>query len=171
MVSHTASLRPPSRSRFAAPSSASTPARLVADPIRSLNDVQDALGHKNLSTTRVYVRRVAVTRDRHSVAVLALLVLSIGFVAGQSSNAEATVTVPAPFRTIHAVVNGDGSIAYGGAGVAVSPGGTNGIEVFINFSARPLVNPKKNKICQFFCSLLKILGEVEEKGEKNARRP
>src|SRR5258708_39614828 len=121
MVSHTASLRPPSRSRFAAPSSASTPARLVADPIRSLNDVQDALGHKNLSTTRVYVRRVAVTRDRHSVAVLALLVLSIGFVAGQSSNAEATVTVPAPFRTIHAVVNGDGSIAYGGAGEMVEP--------------------------------------------------
>jgi hypothetical protein len=30
---------------------------------------QDALGHRNPSTTRVYGRRVAVTRDRHSVAI------------------------------------------------------------------------------------------------------
>jgi integrase len=44
-------------------------ARLVADATGSLTDVQDALGHKNLSTTRVYVRRVAVKRDRHSVAI------------------------------------------------------------------------------------------------------
>jgi integrase len=44
-------------------------ARLVADQTGSMTDVQDALGHKNLATTRVYIRRVAVKRDRHSVAI------------------------------------------------------------------------------------------------------
>jgi integrase len=44
-------------------------ARLVADQTGSLTDVQDALGHKNLGTTRVYVRRVGVKRDRHSEAI------------------------------------------------------------------------------------------------------
>jgi integrase len=44
-------------------------ARLVADQTGSMTDVQDALGHKNLATTRVYVRRIAVKRDRHSVAI------------------------------------------------------------------------------------------------------
>jgi hypothetical protein len=44
-------------------------ARLVADQTGSLADARDALGHKNLSTTRVSVGRVAVKCDRHSVAI------------------------------------------------------------------------------------------------------
>jgi integrase len=44
-------------------------ARLVADQTGSLTHVQDALGHRNLSTTRVYVRLVTVKRDRRSVTI------------------------------------------------------------------------------------------------------
>jgi hypothetical protein len=42
---------------------------VVADQSGSITDVQAALGHKNLATTRVYVCRVASKRDRHSVAI------------------------------------------------------------------------------------------------------
>ena len=38
----------------------------AADETGSLTDVQEALGHENLSTTRVYVQRVGVRRDRLS---------------------------------------------------------------------------------------------------------
>lgn len=41
-------------------------ARIVAEETGSIIETQDALGHKNLSTTRVYVRRIVVKRDRHS---------------------------------------------------------------------------------------------------------
>jgi hypothetical protein len=34
-----------------------------------MTDVQDAHGHKYLATIRVNVRRVAIKRDRHSVAI------------------------------------------------------------------------------------------------------
>jgi integrase len=44
-------------------------ARIVAEETGSLTDTQDALGHKNASTTRVYVQRIAVKRDRHSQRV------------------------------------------------------------------------------------------------------
>jgi integrase len=45
-------------------------ARLVSENTGSLLETQEALGHKNLDTTRVYVRRVAVQRDRYSRAIL-----------------------------------------------------------------------------------------------------
>jgi integrase len=41
-------------------------ARIVAEETGSLTETQDALGHRNASTTRVYVQRIAVKRDRHS---------------------------------------------------------------------------------------------------------
>ena len=44
-----------------------TYARMVAEESGSLIETQDALGHRNLSTTRVYVQRIGVKRDRFSV--------------------------------------------------------------------------------------------------------
>ncbi|HEX8474375.1 MAG TPA: site-specific integrase [Pyrinomonadaceae bacterium] len=41
-------------------------ARIVAEDTGSIADTQDALGHRNASTTRVYVQRIAVKRDKHS---------------------------------------------------------------------------------------------------------
>lgn len=43
-----------------------TYARIVAEESGSLNETSDALGHKNLTTTRVYVQRVGVKKDRFS---------------------------------------------------------------------------------------------------------
>lgn len=41
-------------------------ARMVAEDTGSIVETQDALGHKNLATTRVYINRIAVRRDKHS---------------------------------------------------------------------------------------------------------
>lgn len=41
-------------------------ARIVAEETGSITDTQDALGHRNAATTRVYVQRIAVRRDKHS---------------------------------------------------------------------------------------------------------
>jgi integrase len=41
-------------------------ARIVAEETGSITDTQDALGHRNLATTRVYVQRIALKRDKHS---------------------------------------------------------------------------------------------------------
>jgi len=43
-----------------------TYARIVAEETGSITETQDALGHKNLATTRVYVQRIAIKRDKHS---------------------------------------------------------------------------------------------------------
>lgn len=40
--------------------------RWVAEETGSLQETQDALGHKHIATTRVYVQRVAVKKDKHS---------------------------------------------------------------------------------------------------------
>ncbi len=45
-------------------------ARIVAEETGSIVETQDALNHSNPSTTRVYVQRIAVKRDRHSVLVM-----------------------------------------------------------------------------------------------------
>lgn len=47
-----------------------TYARMVADDTGSITETQDALGHRNLATTRVYVQRIAVKRDKHSRKIL-----------------------------------------------------------------------------------------------------
>jgi integrase len=47
-------------------------ARLVAEQTGSIVETQDALGHRNAATTRVYVRRVAVKRDKHSEQIARL---------------------------------------------------------------------------------------------------
>ncbi|MCZ7546768.1 MAG: site-specific integrase [Anaerolineae bacterium] len=41
-------------------------ARMVAEETGSLIETQDALGHAHLKTTRVYVKRIAVKKDKHS---------------------------------------------------------------------------------------------------------
>ena len=48
-------------------------ARLVAERTGSIVETQDALGHKNPSTTRVYVQRITVKRDKHSEEIARLL--------------------------------------------------------------------------------------------------
>jgi integrase len=45
-------------------------ARIVAEETGSIVETQDALNHSNPSMTRVYVRRIAVKRDRHSALVM-----------------------------------------------------------------------------------------------------
>jgi integrase len=49
-----------------------TYARLVAEHAGSLLEVQDALGHRNLSNTRVYVQRIMTKKDRQIAARLKL---------------------------------------------------------------------------------------------------
>jgi len=46
-----------------------TYARIVAEESGSLITTQDALGHKNLATTRVYVQRIGVKKDKFSSAI------------------------------------------------------------------------------------------------------
>jgi integrase len=41
-------------------------ARIISEETGSIVEMQDALGHKNLATTRVYIGRIAVKRDKHS---------------------------------------------------------------------------------------------------------
>jgi integrase len=41
-------------------------ARIVAEETGSITETQDALNHRNPSTTRIYVQRIAVKKDRHS---------------------------------------------------------------------------------------------------------
>jgi len=41
-------------------------ARMVGEDAGSLMEVQEALGHKDLATTRVYLERVQTQRDKHS---------------------------------------------------------------------------------------------------------
>jgi integrase/recombinase XerC len=48
-------------------------ARIISEETGSIVETQDALGHKNLATTRVYVGRIAVRRDKHSRQVTARL--------------------------------------------------------------------------------------------------
>jgi integrase len=48
-------------------------ARIVAEETGSITDVQDALGHRNAATTRIYVQRIAIKRDKHSEQIAARL--------------------------------------------------------------------------------------------------
>lgn len=48
-------------------------ARIVSEETGSIVETQDALGHKNVATTRVYIGRIAVKRDKHSQQVTARL--------------------------------------------------------------------------------------------------
>lgn len=43
-----------------------TYARIVAEASGSITETQDALGHKNPATTRIYVQRIAIKRDKFS---------------------------------------------------------------------------------------------------------
>ncbi len=45
-------------------------ARMVAEDSGSIVETQDALGHKHVATTRIYVQRIAVRRDKHSESIL-----------------------------------------------------------------------------------------------------
>ena len=48
-------------------------ARQVGDESGSMLEVQDALGHKNLATTRVYLQRIGIKRDKYSAKIAARL--------------------------------------------------------------------------------------------------
>jgi site-specific recombinase XerD len=48
-------------------------ARIISEETGSIVETQDALGHKNLATTRVYIGRIAVKRDKHSQQITARL--------------------------------------------------------------------------------------------------
>jgi len=50
-------------------------ARIISEDTGSIVETQDALGHKNLATTRVYIGRIAVKRDKHSQQITARLKL------------------------------------------------------------------------------------------------
>lgn len=52
-------------------------ARIISEETGSIVETQDALGHKNLATTRVYIGRIAVKRDKHSRQVTARLRMKI----------------------------------------------------------------------------------------------
>ena len=41
-------------------------ARIIAEESGSITDTQDALGHRNAATTRMYVQRIAVKKDKYS---------------------------------------------------------------------------------------------------------
>lgn len=45
-------------------------ARIVAEDSGSIMETQEALGHSNAATTRVYVQRISVKRDKHSERIL-----------------------------------------------------------------------------------------------------
>ena len=45
-------------------------ARWVSESTASIIETQDALGHRHAATTSVYVKRVAVKKDRHSTLIL-----------------------------------------------------------------------------------------------------
>lgn len=44
-------------------------ARIAAEESGSLAEVQEALGHKDIETTRVYVKRLGLKRDKFSGAI------------------------------------------------------------------------------------------------------
>ena len=48
-------------------------ARIVAEETGSITDTQDALGHRNAATTRVYIQRIALKRDKVSEKVVGRL--------------------------------------------------------------------------------------------------
>lgn len=50
-------------------------ARMVAEDTGSITDVQDALGHANAATTKVYVKRIATKKDKHSGKIAQRLML------------------------------------------------------------------------------------------------
>ncbi len=47
-----------------------TYARMVSEATGSIIETQDALGHSNVATTKVYVQRIAVKKDKHSKGIL-----------------------------------------------------------------------------------------------------
>jgi len=50
-----------------------TAARIVADASGSMTDTQEFLGHTNSNTTRIYVQRIGIRKDRGSDAVAAII--------------------------------------------------------------------------------------------------
>lgn len=46
-----------------------TYARIVSEETGSLIETQDALGHESLKTTRIYVQRIAIKKDKHSKSI------------------------------------------------------------------------------------------------------
>jgi hypothetical protein len=85
---------------------------------------------------------------------LALFLLSTMALIGQSSPAEATVSVSKPFLTIRAVVQYNGvpnsvqTPLYGGQGMVLTDLG-GGTQTLVSFPAGTSLNPKTAKTCYF----------------------
>lgn len=62
-------------------------ARIISEETGSIVETQDALGHKNLATTRVYVNRIAVKKDKHSHSIMSRLMAF-----GDATNSEKAMT-------------------------------------------------------------------------------
>jgi hypothetical protein len=88
-------------------------------------------------------------------ATLALFLLSSMALIGQSSPAEATVSVSKPFLTMRAVVHTNGvpgsvqTPLYGGQGMVVTDPSGNGETMVVSFPAGTWLNPKTAKPCYF----------------------
>jgi hypothetical protein len=86
---------------------------------------------------------------------LALFLLSSMALLGQSSTAEATVSVSKPFLTMRAVIQYNGvpnsvqTPLYGGQGMVVTDLGGGGMTYTVTFPAGTWLNPKTAKPCYF----------------------
>ena len=52
-------------------------ARIVSEETGSITDTQDALGHRNAATTRLYVQRIAIKKDKHSEHITSRLTKAV----------------------------------------------------------------------------------------------
>jgi site-specific recombinase XerD len=52
-------------------------ARIISEETGSIVETQDALGHKNLATTRVYIGRISVKSDKHSRRITTRLKMGV----------------------------------------------------------------------------------------------
>lgn len=66
-------------------------ARIISEETGSIVETQDALGHRNLATTRVYVNRIAVRKDKHSRNIMSRLSMT----PGDPANSEKAINAGA----------------------------------------------------------------------------
>jgi hypothetical protein len=99
-------------------------------------------------------------------AALALFLLSTMALIGQSSTAEATVSVSKPFLTMRAVVQYNGvpnsvqTALYGGEGMVMTDLGQTGQLTQVTFPAGTWINPKTSKLCYFVPTVSSLTGNL-----------
>ena len=74
-------------------------ARMVSEDTGSLVEMQEALGHRNLATTRVYVNSIVVKKDKHSGRISERLgIEGSGYICDNSLLAEFLWQISQPNR-------------------------------------------------------------------------